>query len=394
MKKIFGLIIILFGGLLIGGGVFVQVSGKKISTSKPKVEKIEIVRTDSRGKELVCDDGVVESYIQLNDFTKISFNYPKCVKERQLSYKSKQLTNEDRSLKLDISISSDKPKAYLNTEKTNLLSLSKEDNYADFDYTEIKEMDINGVKYYYFNATYYSVSMFDKSKTLRDEWYIAIPFKNKESNEERIIKVSFRTTDKAINPNAIKSIVSSIKVEENKAEYIHSTEEGEYLVGSIKQNKYESYEHGYILKYKFPKDVPEEASISTDIGEVVFSREDVGKSSFIDISLENGKETVKEKTDSFYKVVTESENKNENYKNFKRTGVKFKNYNNYNMYYFISSYDFYSSETKKYLNTHYTLYCYVEISENNYVKINMSGMGIPITEKDLEKYLNFTVEEY
>ena len=148
------------------------------------------------------------------------------------------------------------------------------------------------------------------------------------------------------------------------------------------------------MNYKFPKDIPEEASISTDYGEVTFSKDDVGKSTYVSLSLENGKEKLKDKTDSYYKIITEGEKTNENYKNQKTTGVKFKNFNNYNMYYFINSYDFYHSDTKKFLNTHYTLYCYVEISENNFVKIYISNSGVPITEKDFEKYLNFTIEEY
>jgi len=394
VKKIFGLIIILLGGLVIGGGIFIQVSGKDVLLKKQQPKDSVISRADAKDKELLCDNKMEETYIQLNDLTKITFSYPECVKEKRLSYKNKQLISDDYSLRLDVTTATDNPKAFLNSEKTSLVSLSQEKNYEDFNYTEIQEMENNGIKYYYFNVTYYSVSLYDNYKTLRDEWYIAIPFKNKKSKEERIIKITFKTTDKAISPNAIKKIISSIKIEENKADFTHSKVDGDYLVGSIKQNKFDSFDHGYILNYKFPKDISETAVTSTDIGSVAFALDDVGKSKYITLSIESGKENIKEKTESYFKSVTENENKNENYKNHQNTGVKFKSYNNYNMYYFITSYDYYNPDTKEFLFTNYTLYCYVEISENNYVKIYMSNMSIPLSEKDLEKYLNFTIEEY
>ena len=388
MKKIIGLIIILLGGLLIGGGVFIQVTGNStFDKKKNETENPSIVRADARGVKTYCDDEMIDTYLQLNDYTKISFAYPKCVKEYTLSYRAKQLLSEDRTLRFNAFIVSEKPKAFLNSKKTYLVSLSEDKRYTDFIYSDIKEMKYGDLTYYYFDATYYSVGILDNSKTLRDEWYIAIPFKDGNNT----LTISFVSNDKAISSNAIAKIIKSMKIEENKAEFVHSKEEGNYIVGSIKQNKNDSYEHGYKLKYKVPSEIPEEASIDSDINTVVFSKEDINESQYVSLSIEGTSDSIKERANS-YKSNTSP--LGENYKNAKSTDVKFKNYNNHNLYYFITSYDLYDKDKNEYLNTYYTLYAFVEIGKNDYVKVYMSNKKIPITEKNLEDYLNFKIEEY
>ena len=390
MKKVFGLILILFGGLFIGGGIFVQVSGNS-PFNKNKIEDPVIVRADVKGAKTYCDGEMIDTYLQLNDFTKISFSYPECVKEKRLSYHLKQLSSEDRTIRMDVSVSNDKPKAFLNTKKTYLISLGEDEHYTDFDYSDIKEIKYGDISAYYFDATYYSVNIIDNSKMIRDEWYIAVPFKNSESHEEKILTIALTSIDKAISSSAIEELIKSLKIEENKAEFIHSKEEGEYLVGSIKQNKFDSYEHGYILKYKAPKSLPETASTNTDINSVVFSTEDIDKSEFVNISLDNSSESAIDNAKSYYGI-SNKEDKNQKIK--EKTEIKFMTYNNYNVYYFITSYDYYHSETKEYLSTYYTLYAFIEISKNDYAKIYMSNKKIPITEEKFKKYLNFQIEEY
>ena len=266
MKKIFGLFFILIGGILIGLGLYVQLSDKEVFNSKDKEVVQSLTRADTKGGTITCNGGLTSTFLQLNDYTKISFSYPDCVNEYKLSYKYKQLYNNDNDVRLDVSISSnEKAKAFLNTKKTYLISLSEDKYYSDFDYSDIKEMKLDNLSYYYFNATYNRVGIVDKSKTIIDNWYVAVPFINSESNEERIITFTFSSQDKVIDSSAIEKMMRSIVIEENKAEYKHSKEEEGYLVGTIKQNKYKSYDHGYILNYKVSNTIPEEETTSTNI---------------------------------------------------------------------------------------------------------------------------------
>ncbi len=395
MKKIIGLIIILFGGISIGCGIFFQVSNKEIFSPKKKSDDEQVlVRAETKNRATVCkaDMAMEEGFIQLNDYTKISFSYPTCVRELKKSYKRKNLTSEENDIKLDINYTSENPKSYLNTQRTFLISLKESNYYADFDFTDVIEVKLNDKQsFYYFDVTY-NVVGYGNAKVAHDDWYVAYPFKNSESGEERTLTFAFSSQEKIIDAKTITNMVNTIKIEENAADYTHSKEEGNYLVGSILQNKYKDYDHGYKINYKYSKELPEQPSIDTDYNKVTFYLEELNKSKYVTLSVDNDYRTPKENAESYQKVITDATNTNR--KNIKVTPVKYKKINDRNVYYFIGSYDNYHSETKKYISTSYVSYCYVELDTNDYVLVYLANINIPITESDINEYANFTVEEY
>ena len=140
---------------------------------------------------------------------------------------------------------------------------------------------------------------------------------------------------------AVKEMIDSIKVEEEKATYKNSTVEGNKQIGTIRLNKNKEYEHGYKLTYEVPTKYPEVDSLGSDFNESVFETETINEKFYTQISLEfdYSSKTFDEKVESFKPIAGSTYENKETYRNLKDSGVltktisgkqiKYKSFNTY-----------------------------------------------------------------
>ena len=197
-------------------------------------------------------------------------------------------------------------------------------------------------------------------------------------------------TDKSIiTQKAVLDILNSIKIE--KVESIKTSKiEGDYQIGSIKQNSYKKYDHGYIMTYKVNKKYPEVDSVSTNINAAVFQYEDISKEIYVQYELETDYKTTLENATSYKKVSIPKED--EHQRNIKTTDLIQKEIKGKKIIYFINSYDYYNDNKKT--STYYNSYVYYELEPNFFLKIYISNQNHEINEAFISEFLDFTLEEY
>ena len=398
MRKIIFILIMVLGFTIISYGIFMQVdltsdsSVEENDKNKEKEEKeqeTEINRINKFSLETTCKEfDTTTTYINTSNFEKITFTYPSCVHEYTLSYWSKMLANEDDSIRLDVRIERDKINNYMNETRTSIVAMKNEKNY-DVEYSDIIKMktkdnknisilEVNYKNEYVFTTLTYNMI------------YIAV-----ELEEEKLLTFELTAKDKHIATEVIYNLIDNIKVEEEGAIFHDAIDEGNYQVGTIKANKNKSYEHGYIVKYKVPKEYPATPSYTANIDTATFQYEDLTHDLFISmsieiaISLKDIESEIKQSDKISIQNYTEDKTR---YRNFKTTGILEKEINNKKVYYYIYTYDFYLNDKKA--NTKYFSTVLYELEPQMYVKLYMSTQEIQIDEKLISDYLNFTVEEY
>ena len=390
MRRIIFIIVMLLGIGIISCGIFMQID----LTSDSSIKENNNIEKENQKDEQTKEDNLTRinkfnlkttcqnfeettTYINTSNFEKITFTYPNCIKEYILSYWRKNLTNEDDSIQLDVAIERNKINNYMNEKRTNIIALKNENNY-DIEYSEIKKIKTKDGK---------NVSILEANYNLV---YIAV-----ELEEEKILTFEYETNDNVISTEAIYTLIDNIKIDEDKAIFHDAINEGNYQVGTIKANKNKSYEHGYIVKYKVPKEYPATPALTSNINTVIFQYEELTKNLYVSMSIEAAiyLENIKAEIKQADKISTQTyaENKT-SHRNFKTTGIIEKELNNKKVYYYIYTYDYYLNDKK--IDTRYFATLLYELEPQMYVKLYMSTQEIKIDEKLISEYLNFTVEEY
>lgn len=390
MRKIIAGIFLLLGAGVIATGVFLQFDQEKSKdkekpeTEEKKNQKFEIVNTYNL-KDTCTTYSKVPAYLYFTDLTKVSFTYPDCVHEYDNNYWMKQLKNDFSHEDINITITREKeePENLLKRKKTSAIGYKNEGLYDALEYSKISEVTLdNGLKAYAFQYNYRNDLV--TTTTHYSQWYIALRI-----NENNTLMIDVHTDKSIITQKAILDILNSIKIE--KVESIKTSKiEGEYQVGSIKQNSYKKYDHGYIMTYRVNKKYPEVDSVSTNINAAVFQYEDINKEIYVSYELETDYQTTLENATSYRKVSIPKED--EHKRNIKTTALIQKEIKDKKIIYFINSYDYYNDNKKT--STYYTSYVYYEVEPNFFLKIYISNKNHEVNEAFISEFLDFTLEEY
>ena len=393
MRKIICIIAIILGVAIIGGGVYLQLSSaepKKEEKKGTMNQEDSFERVNTYKKNEVCTTyKLVDTYVNTNNYTKINFSYPDCVHEYSLSFWYKNLKSADEVISIDIRKDTEKLNNYMSEKETQLIGLAAEEEYHNavrtgIHYTTNKEGKKVGIleanyQYYFITTTSYDV------------WYIGI-----ELNEDFILTIEIKVKDAVFSYEAVKEMIDSIKVEEEKAVYKNSTIEGEKQIGTIRLNKNKEYEHGFKLTYDVPVKYPEVDSLSSDYDESVFEFENINEKFYTNISLEHDSfyKTFDEKVEKFKPIAGSSYQNSETYRNVKDSGILTKTISGKQIKYFIYSYDYFTEEAKTKSYTGYLSYAYYEIEPNYYYIIYISTKNIVINEAVISEFLNIKIAEY
>lgn len=388
MRKILSIVFALLGVGTIIFGVLLQTNSNNDEKNKKeepiKKEDLTLKSVNSYNLKDTCTTySKVPSYIYFTDFTKVSFNYPDCVHEYDLNFWSRYLKSE-KTLKTSITVTREKgvPTTLLNQYKTRLIGWKNEEMYDEIEYSEISEFSLkNGLKAYAFQYNYKSKFIYE---TAYSQWYIIVQIK-----DDANIMFDIATKECIMSQSTIIDMLNSIEVSKVET-IINSKLEGDYQIGTIKQNLYENYNHGYELTYKINKKYPEIDSTTTNINGSAFGYEDVSESVTVFYEVENSYRTTLEEAQGFRNVSKEKED--DTRKNVVNTELIHKEINNKKIIYFITSYDYYSNNKKG--SSYATAYVYHEIAPNFYLKMYISNRNHEINDAFISEFLNFTVKEY
>ena len=379
-----------FGAAIIATGIYLQLNNsneKDQQTLEPEEEIITFQPLNPHNLETTCQTyNKISTYIYTASYQKITFEYPDCVHEYDLSSWHKSLKNESDDISVRISKEKNTINNYLNSKKTTIISQKNDGTYDNVEYSEITNITTdNGIDASFLEYTYqYNLI---SSSTTYDIWYIATNI-----DENTILTYEITSKNKIMSYDTIIDTFLNVQVETIET-LINSTIEGEYQFGTIKQNMTGSYEHGYKLNYQIPTKYPEVDSIGTGYDNSVFQYEDINQEIYVSLELiSETYDSLEETTERFRKASANSYPNTENYRNFQDTGVLEKNINGKNVYYFVQSYDYYL-ENKKTDNC-YKSYVYYEIAPNFYLRIHISNENVEINEAFISIFLNFTIEEY
>ena len=393
MRKIICIIAIVFGVAIIGAGIFLQTdtNNKKEEEKQTEVSKNDgFERINQFKKNEVCSTyKLIDTYINTNNYTKINFSYPDCVHEYSLSLWYKNLKSEDEGITIDVRKDTETLNNYMGENETRLIGQSEEEEYhntvkTSIYYTTNKEGKRVGIleanyQYHFISTTAYDV------------WYVGI-----ELNEEFILTIEIKVKDNVFSYEAVKEMIDSIKVEEEKATYKNSTVEGNKQIGTIRLNKNKEYEHGYKLTYEVSTKYPEVDSLGSDFNESVFETETINEKFYTQISLEfdYSSKTFDEKVETFKPIAGSTYENKETYRNLKDSGVLTKTISGKQIKYFVYTYDYYTEEAKTKSYTGYLSYAYYQIEPNYYYKMYISTKNIEINEAVISEFLNIKIEEY
>ena len=400
-KKILGIITVLLGVVVISLGITLQFSSKKKESKdkekEPEVsQNIEIKNINKYGDKEVCSNSKqISSFLNTNNSYKISFTYTDCVHEYNLSYKYKQFWDDKISSNSEIYITIADEKntidKYMNSIKAEIIS-SKESStdYLNFEYTDVQKFtNKNGLEVQLIQEISRISSIFPKGSFHDHEWwYIAVKL-----SDEEILKIEISINDGTMSKDAIKEFFDNVKVEKEQAVFSNIKKEGDYQIGSIRQNKNNEYEHGYIINFKIPNKYPEIISVFSDYNSVDFTFEELRHKIYFSLSLE--KETfdsIDKRIESYHKYALERYTNNEHYRNIKDSKIQNKKIAGKDVSYFVISSDYYLDGQKT--TTDYTGEIYYKIDDTMFYYINISNTNEPINEKFISELLDFTIEEY
>ena len=395
MRKILCIFAIILGVIIIGAGVLLQtglINNSSSDEEKPTnlTSSTNFQRINKFNKEEYCSTyKPIETFINTNDYTKISFNYPDCVHEYNLSFWYKTFTSEDGNVSIDIKKDKETLTNYMNNNKTDIVAKKNEDEYYNLEYTETfytttkdgKKVGILEVNYQYKFIT----------TTTYDEWYIGI-----ELSEEMILIIEITAKEKVFSYKAVQEIINSIIIEPDAAKYKNSTVQGNKQVGTIILNKNKEYDHGYKLTYEVDTKYPEVDSYGSDFDESTFEFENINESFYANINLDYDSfyDTLKEKAEAYKKASSSTYSDTTTYRNVKDSDIITKTINGKKITYFIYSYDYYTQDAKTKSYTGYKTYAYYEIAPDYYYCIHISTNNIEINEAVISEFLNINVEEY
>jgi len=389
MRKILAIVFVIFGVGIITTGVVLQLNTEKEKETNEKQEEKEITKLNIVNsynlKDTCTTYNKIPAFVYFTDFTKVSFNYPDCVHEYDLNHWMKQLRDDPHDDKIAITITKEKndPQTILKQKKTLLIGWKNEGMYDEVEYSDILEKTFNnGITAHLFQYNY-KMDLITRVAS-SGKWYVVI-----EVNENNSLMLDIATDDYMMSQKAIFDIIESIKIE--KVDSINNSKvEGNYQIGTIRQNSYNKYGHGYSVTYKVNNKYPEITATTTNINGAVFGYEDISKEIYVAYEMETDYRTTLEEAQSYKKVTEQKET--ETNRNIKNGNIIQKEINGKEIIYFINSYDYYLDNKKT--STYYTSYVYHEIEPNLFLKIYISNKNHEINEAFISEFLDFTVEEY
>lgn len=396
MRKVICILAIILGAAIVGAGIFLQADSSSKKGLEDEQDKTTVNNDDGferlnqyKKKEVCTKYELIDTYINTNNYTKINFSYPNCVHEYDLNIWYKNLNSEDDIISIDIRKDTEKLTNYMNKKETKLMGQAQEEEYHNtvqtpIHYTTTKD----GKKVGILEANY---QYFFLSTTSYDEWFIGI-----ELNQDFILTIEIKVKENVFSYEAVKDMIDSIVVEEEKATYKNSTVEGDKQIGTIRLNKNKEYEHGYKLTYEVSTKYPEVDSLGSDYNESVFEFENIKEKFYSQISLDYDSfyDTFDEKVSSFKTSAGSTYEDTTRYRNLKDTGVLTKTISGKQIKYFVYSYDYFTEEAKTKSYTGYSSYAYYEIAPDYYYVIYLSTQNIEINEAVISEFLNIKIEEY
>ena len=390
VRKIVCGILAILGALIISLGIFLQLNPQKEEKDKEKTseEDYSFSRINTFNDEETCKTyNQVQTYLYTNTYDKISFSYPDCVHEYTLSFWSKILETEDGSIRIDISKQKKNINTYMNGIKTQMISEKNgDDYYSNYTYTDVaKFTNKNGIEIQVVEANYQVSIVYT---TDYDLWYVAAKL-----DDENTLVYNIISKGKVMSYKAIQEMFDNLKVEKEKAVFMNTKKDGDYQVGSIHQNKYKSYQHGYRVNLKVPSKYPEIDSFTSNYDESVFEYKDIDKEIYVSLSIDTDNfYTYDEKMTKANEISKNGYTNSELYRNIQNSGVKKEVIKGKEISYFVTSYDIYVDNKKA--STRYVGEAYYEIEKGHYYKIYMSNKTQPIDSKFISEFLDVTIEEY
>lgn len=400
-KKIFGIITVLLGAVVISLGITLQFN-KKDEDSKEKEQdvsqNVEIKNINNFGDKEVCSNSKqISTFINTYHSDKISFTYPDCVHEYDLSDGWKQLDNvinsSDNRITISINYEDSTIDKYMSRVKTRIISDKEDDDYVNLEYSDVQKFtNKNGLEVQLIQEIKRVSRIYPEGSFYDNEyWYIAVKL-----TDEEILKIEISVRDGTMSKDVIKEFFDNVKIEKGQADFISVKKEGDYQVGSIRQNKNGEYEHGYIVNFKIPNKYPKEDRTKSNYYYIYFYFEELNQlRRKISISLTLEKETINslEKTvENYNKYSLEYYNEDKHYRNIQDSKVIKKNLAGKDILYFIVSGDYYLDGKKS--STYYSSKVYYKIDDTMFYCINISNVNEPVDDKFISELLDFTIEEY
>lgn len=381
MKRIISIIFMLLGTFIIFVGFFIQFQAK--SNSHEENNKLVLERLNIFDQKEVCSTEQMHgTYINTNDYRTVSFLYPNCVHEYNLSLWSKSLTSEDDDVSLEIQVENMAIGDYISRRETEIKNAANDENYVEYKYTPMQSGENEeGFKFKYLEANYKK-----NNNLFFDEWVIGVAI-----GDDKTLVFEVMVQNGVFAYESVEKILNSVTISKEKATLLNTKNQEGYLQGSLYQNISLSHEHGYRINLKIPDKYVEMESLTTDFDESTFKSTDADLDLSINVFIErDSTKKIAEKIDQMHRNVISSYD-DENYQNIQDTKILKEKLKDKDVYYFIYTYDYNYSDGS--IATDSQAYVYYEISEGFYYSLYLNSDKL-ITFNIIEDFLNFEIEEY
>lgn len=372
-------LIIIIGALIIGLGIFFQVNDKENEKEPSQLEPVLFERINAYEQPIVCPNPTKEkTSLNMLDNTKVTITYPSCVNEYNLSYWHKNLKSPNADITLNVYIVKSTINDYLNKQKELLSKI------ANVQFSEKQELVSNNAKKYYALEANYQLE-----KTLYDEIYVAYNIDGKY-----ILTYEFKVKNGVLDKQIIDSLIDDVTIEENSVKLTSASEDNSLLIGELKQNKLNSYNSGYILKYQVPNVYTNIPSTNNDIFSTDFYKKTTQGEYHVNIQIMNNSNPLNEVINNLYATSTNHYKKTPStYQNQRDSKVIEEEIAGQKVSYFIFSYDYYN-DAQEYAFSESFAYVYYEIAPNFFYTVYVKANHDPITEDVLTDFLNIEITEY
>ncbi len=377
MRKMYFCLVIIIGALIIGLGIFFQVNDQE--KPQPRIEPILFERINAYDQPVVCSNITKEkTYLNMLDNTKVTIDYPNCVHEYNLSYWHKNLKSANEDITLNVYIVKSTVNDYLNKQKELLSKI------VNVQFSDKQELISNNEKKYYALEANYQLD-----KTTYDDIYVAYNIA-----EKYLLTYEFKVKNGVLDKHIIDSLIDDVIIEENAAKLTSASENNSLLVGSLKQNKLNSYNSGYIIKYQVPNDYTNIPSTNNDLFSTDFYKKTTQGEYHVNIQVMNSINPLNKVINNLYTTSTNHYKKKPlTYQNQKDTEVVEEELAGKKVSYFIFSYDYFN-DAQEYAFSESFAYVYYEIAPNFFYTIYIKANHDPITEDVITSFLDIETNEY
>ncbi len=381
MKRVISIIFMLVGAFIISFGVFIQFQPKSNSNDEENKMVFEGLNVLEQ-KELCSTEQMHDTYINTSDYKTISFLYPDCVHEYDLSFWSKSLTSEDDDITLLVQVENMAIDDYISQRETEIKNAANDENYTEYKYTTIQSgKNKEGFKFNYLEANYK-----ENNNLFFDEWVIGVAI-----GDDKTLVFEVMVRNGVFAYGSVEKMLNSVTIGKEKVTLLNTKAQEGYLQGSLYQNISSSYEHGYRINLKIPDKYVEIESLTTDFDQSSFKSIDADLDLSINAFIESDStKKIAEKIDQMHRNVISSYD-DENYQNIRDTKILKEKLKDKDVYYFIFTYDYNYSDDS--MITDSQAYVYYELADGFYYSLYLNS-NQPIDSTVIEDFLNFEIEKY